>query len=149
MKSKLTILYFTLLILFIPRINLYSQYANYDSPVYDIKVLGNIPDPPNNAPLAAVTVTTSDGYDNFNSRTDFAEPHMSVNPRNPLQFYNMYNSTSGTNYGHYTLNGFDWANHTPVWGTSVAGDPVTAYDSLGNLYTENLYGYGNKNDCFS
>jgi hypothetical protein len=32
----------------------------------------------------SVTITTPDGYDNFFLGTDFAEPHVSLNPKNPL-----------------------------------------------------------------
>jgi len=81
-------------------------------------------------------ITSPDGYDNFNLGTDFAEPHMSVNPRNPLWFFNAFN----TNSAHGTLNGMDWYNVVPNFGTTVQGDPVTAYDSLGNLYYESMTG---------
>ncbi|MEK9136226.1 MAG: hypothetical protein AAB393_03815, partial [Bacteroidota bacterium] len=74
-------------------------------------------------------ITTPDGYDNFDIGVDFAEPHMSTNPRNPLWWFNAFN-TNGT---HHTENGHDWATHNPPF-PSTAGDPATAYDSLGNLY---------------
>lgn len=81
-------------------------------------------------------VITIDGYDNFHIATDFAESHISVNPNAPTEFFTVYN----TNASHGTTNGFDWYNSAPSWGTSVAGDVLTAYDSLGNLYFENMYG---------
>ncbi len=79
---------------------------------------------------------TIDGYDNFNLGTDFAEPHMSENPNNPLQYFNAFN----INNAHRTSDGHEWIFSAPSFGTSVAGDPVTAYDSLGNLYYINMYG---------
>jgi hypothetical protein len=81
-------------------------------------------------------VITIDGFDNFNIGTDFAEPHMSVNPNDPLQYFNAFN----INGAHRTYDGHDWLASTPPFGTSVAGDPVTAYDSLGNLYYMQMYG---------
>ena len=76
------------------------------------------------------------GFDNFFLGVDFAEGHISENPRNPLQYFCAFN-TNGT---HYTLNGIDWYVNNPNFGASMRGDPVTAYDSLGNLYYENMYG---------
>ena len=81
-------------------------------------------------------VVTVDGYDNFNIGVDFAEPHMSVNPNDPLQYFNAFN----INGAHRTYNGLDWVSSTPGFGTSVQGDPVTAYDSLGNLYYMQMIG---------
>ena len=81
-------------------------------------------------------ITTADGFDNFNLGTDFAEPHMSQNPNDPLQYFNAYN-TNGT---WRTSDGHDWTHSFPNFGTTPRGDPCTAYDSLGNLYYENMYG---------
>lgn len=81
----------------------------------------------------AMPPVTIDDYDNFNIGTDFAEVHMTVNPRNPTQFFNAYN-INGT---HHTENGFDWATNNPVF-PNQAGDPVAAYDSLGRLYYDNM-----------
>jgi hypothetical protein len=78
---------------------------------------------------AVSVITTSDGFDNFDIGVDFAEPHASTNPRNPLWFFNAFN-TNGT---HHTENGTDWTTNNPSF-PSAAGDPATAYDSLGNLY---------------
>ncbi len=84
----------------------------------------------------ATTVITVDGYDNFYLGTASAEPHMSVNPKNPLQFFNAFN----INTAFRTSDGLEWFQSTPNFGTSVNGDPVTAYDSLGNLYYESMFG---------
>ncbi len=89
------------------------------------------------APAATRIITDNEGFDNFNLGTDFAEPHMSSNPMNPLEFFNAWN----TNIAHYTYDGHDWENQAPPYpGYSMRGDPVTAYDSLGNLYYLNMYG---------
>lgn len=81
-------------------------------------------------------VITVDDYDNYYLGIDLAEGHISVNPLVPAEFFNAFN----INKPHYTLDGFNWNNSSPFWGSSMRGDPVTAYDSLGNLYYENMYG---------
>ncbi|NQU34692.1 MAG: T9SS type A sorting domain-containing protein [Bacteroidetes bacterium] len=81
-------------------------------------------------------VITIDDYDNFYLGVDFAEGHISVNPQAPTQFFTAYNIDDS----HYTMNGHDWVDSNPTWGTNMRGDPITAYDSLGNLYYENMYG---------
>ena len=81
-------------------------------------------------------VITVDGFDNFNLGVDFAEPHMSVNPTDPLEYFNAFN----INTAHRTYDGHDWLTSSPSFGTTVQGDPVTAYDSLGNLYYMQMYG---------
>jgi len=83
-------------------------------------------------------ITTADGYDNFFLGTDFAEPHISMNPNNPLQYFTAFN----TNATYYTMNGLNWQTNNPNYGFSMAGDPVTAYDSLGTLYYDNMYQSG-------
>jgi hypothetical protein len=87
-------------------------------------------------------VTSADYFDNFDIGVDFAEPHLSVNPTNALNSFTAYNNTS-TSTGstpHYTVDGVNWSTVHPSWGQPMRGDPVTAYDSLGNLYFENMYG---------
>lgn len=79
-------------------------------------------------------VTTPDGYDNYDLGTDFAECNTAMNPRNPLWIYTAYN-TNGT---HWTTDGgLNWGVNNPVF-PNAAGDPVVAYDSLGNLYYDNM-----------
>lgn len=90
-------------------------------------------------PVEPMAIVTDDaGYDNFDLGVDFAEPHITTNPRNPTQFFTAFN-TNGT---HLTMNGIDWFANNPNFGASMAGDPVTAYDSLGRLYYENMYQIG-------
>lgn len=106
--------------------------GNYkDDPRFDYQPVNFNP-----SPRAASEVVTIDGFDNFKLGTDFAEPHMSVNPLNPTEYFNAFN----TNGAHYTMDGFEWENITPNFGNSMRGDPVTAYDNNGNLYYMNMYG---------
>lgn len=95
-----------------------------------------------NQTVLPMVVTGADYFDNFDIGIDFAEPHLSVNPTNALNSFTAYNNTStatGSN-PHYTIDGVNWAAVNPSWGAPMRGDPVTAYDSLGNLYFENMYG---------
>lgn len=116
---------------------LYANYpkmisAQWDDPNYD-RVPSYMLDLNSyfSSPTAVVTI---DDYDNFDLGTDFAEVHLSSNPNVPTQYFGAWN-TNGT---YYTLNGIDWLRNTPVFPSGVAGDPVTAYDSLGNLYYDNM-----------
>jgi hypothetical protein len=88
----------------------------------------------NDAPLSSVI--TIGNWDNFSLGIDFAENNMAENPNQPKWYFTAYN----TNTAHHTENGIDWANVTPNFGTSTQGDPVVAYDSLGNLFYENMTG---------
>ncbi|RKY96479.1 MAG: hypothetical protein DRQ13_05830, partial [Ignavibacteriae bacterium] len=81
-------------------------------------------------------ITDSDGYDNFNLGVDFAEPHVTQNPNNPVQYFGAYN----INGAWRTSDGHNWLHSTPPFGTSANGDPCTAYDGAGNLYYESMYG---------
>ena len=81
-------------------------------------------------------VTDNDGYDNFNLGVDFAEPHISQNPNNPLQYFGAYN----INNAWRTTDGHNWLSSTPNFGVSADGDPCTAYDGAGNLYYETMFG---------
>ncbi len=106
--------------------------AQVDDPSRDIIPENfRIPTPQLYNPL--VTVTLND-YDNFNMGTDYAEGHVSMNPLDPLQIFNAWN-INGT---HYTFDGgLNWFVNNPAF-PNAAGDPVTAYDSLGNLYYETM-----------
>jgi len=124
--------------------SIFSQSdPNWDNPNLDripLKLLRQSQSQQNFSPLSTTStvVTTPDGYDNFYLGVDFAEPHASMNPNNPLQYFAAYN----TNATHYTMNGVDWFINNPNYGFSMAGDPVTAYDSLGTLYYDNMYEVG-------
>lgn len=84
-------------------------------------------------PKPLLVITDNEGYDNFDLGNDFAECHISMNPGNPLWYFAAYN----TNATHFTLNGIDWARNNPSF-PNAAGDPITAYDSLGNLFYDNM-----------
>jgi hypothetical protein len=88
----------------------------------------------NKLPLS--TVITVNNWDNFNLGVDFAENNMAENPNTPSWYFTAYN----TNAAHHTEDGLSWANSTPSFGQTMQGDPVVAYDSLGNLFYENMYG---------
>ena len=114
--------------------------AQIDSPMFDqlpieyIRMIENIKDVP---PTEAV-ITDELGFDNFNLGTAFAEPHMSQNLNSPLRYFNAFN----TNSAYRTSDGLNWTASTPPFGFTLYGDPVTAYDSLGNLYYQNMSGSG-------
>jgi photosystem II stability/assembly factor-like uncharacterized protein len=95
--------------------------------------------------LEREVLTSEDGFDNFFLGVDFAEPHMSENPNAPTEYFNSFNAS--TNIAHYTNDGHDWVTTVPVFGVPERGDPVTAYDSLGNLYYELMYGSGSILGC--
>jgi hypothetical protein len=81
------------------------------------------------------SVITIDNWDNYALGIDFAESTVAAHPGNPAWFFTAYN----INETHHTENGLDWNKNNPVW-TGMAGDPVVAYDSIGNLYYINLFG---------
>ena len=80
-------------------------------------------------------VITIDNWDNFALGTDYGESNMSSHPGIPSWYFTAYNIDET----HHTENGTDWSTNNPPW-TGMAGDPVVAYDSLGNLYYINMYG---------
>ncbi|MEI7500799.1 MAG: hypothetical protein WCK84_10170, partial [Bacteroidota bacterium] len=82
------------------------------------------------------SVLTVGNWDNFSLGVDFAENNMAANPNKPTWFFTAYN----VNKTHHTENGIDWAINNPNFGATMQGDPVVAYDSLGNLFYENMYG---------
>ncbi len=83
------------------------------------------------------TVVTVDGYDNYFLGTDFAEGHISENPLTPGEYFVAMNIDDT----HYTMDGHDWFDSNPAWsGYYIRGDVLTAYDSDGTLYYENMYG---------
>jgi hypothetical protein len=81
-------------------------------------------------------VITVNGFDDFNLGVDYAEPHVSQNPLNPLQYFGAYN----INGAWRTYDGHNWTSSVPSFGTSPNGDPITTYDGAGNLYYETMVG---------
>lgn len=132
--SCMAVIVMTLLIAFGPL--LAQQDAHYDNTVGLLPPQGWSPVP---GAGEVIAVTDEEGFDNFFLGIDFAEPHISSNPLNPLEYFNAWN----INNTHYTYDGHDWTSSAGSYGGfPMAGDPVTAYDSLGNLYYENMYTSG-------
>jgi hypothetical protein len=86
---------------------------------------------------AANIITDTSGFDEYHLGNAFAEPHMSMNPNDPRQIFAAYN----TNVTYRTLDGINWESVNPNI-PSAAGDPVTAFDSLGRLYYDNMFSPG-------
>jgi photosystem II stability/assembly factor-like uncharacterized protein len=130
-KLKLSVIIFIILF---SGINFAQDNPNVDN------TFNLIPQPsvPPNSPLGRDVITSAEGFDNFYLGIDFAEPHLSSNPNNSSEYFYAAN----TNATHYTYDGIEWFFQSPSFGFSMAGDPVTAYDSLGNLYYENMYDVG-------
>lgn len=111
--------------------------AQWDDPNIDQVPKEFINFPPAQSPQGQeAVITDTAGYDNFNLGTAFAEPHLVQNPTNPPQYFASFN----INTAYRTNNAFDWTTSTPPFGVSVQGDPVNAYDSLGNLFYESMFG---------
>jgi hypothetical protein len=87
-------------------------------------------------PSVINVITTPDGYDNFDLGSTNAEPHFSMNPLNPRQTFAAFN----TNSAFRSYDGTSWTASSPSFGVTPNGDPLTAYDSLGNLYYETMFG---------
>jgi len=121
--------------------NLFSQIDNPLTDHVPIEYIKYIQGYQSDASDAVITDVS--GYDNFNLGTAFAEPHLVQNPNNPLQYFTSFN----TNTAYRTDDAFNWLISAPPFGASVYGDPVNAYDSLGNLYYENMSGSGTIQNC--
>jgi len=93
------------------------------------------------APLSSVL--TIGNWDNFNLGVDFAENNMAENPEIPAWYFTAYN----INKTHHTEDGNNWGINNPNFGATMWGDPVVAYDSLGNLFYMNMYGSGTIQGC--
>ncbi|MGA3014544.1 MAG: sialidase family protein, partial [Bacteroidales bacterium] len=91
-------------------------------------------------PLACNQITSSvitiNNWDNFNLGIDFATTSIAANPAMPAWYFTAFS----TNEGHQTDNGIDWESEVPDFGSTMKGDPVVAYDSLGNLFYGNMFG---------
>lgn len=90
--------------------------------------------PSNNSTTSSVI--TIGNWDNFDLGVDFATTNITANPAIPSWYFTAYN----TNAGHPTNNGIDWGSEVPNFGATIIGDPVMAYDSLGNLFYGNMFG---------
>ena len=128
-------------ILFMPLFILYSflilsgnLFAQGDNPLVDAVPSEWIP--ANYHSDSELDVITINGFDDFNLGVDFAEPHVSQNPLNPLQYFGAYN----INGAWRTSDGHNWTSSAPNFGSSPNGDPITTYDGAGNLYYETMVG---------
>lgn len=86
-------------------------------------------------PYGLDVVVSVGAFDNYKVTTTpgFAETHIAVNPKNPLNFIAGDNRSviSSSNVYVTTNGGVNWSNIS----TSISqGDPVFAFDSLGNAY---------------
>ncbi|MCC6865313.1 MAG: T9SS type A sorting domain-containing protein [Ignavibacteria bacterium] len=84
-------------------------------------------------------IVITNGFDNIFLGTDFGEPYIATNPRDPLNSICAFN----INNLYYTLDGYNWIKNNPIFpGFSILGDPVVTYDSLGMCYYSQLYQNG-------
>ena len=90
--------------------------------------------PPNT--FSTSSVITIGNWDNFNLGVDFGTSNMTANPAIPTWYFTAYN----TNTVHQSENGLNWESEVPDFGATMMGDPVVAYDSLGNLFYGNMFG---------
>ena len=79
------------------------SFSQYDDPNLD-RIPAEFWDAISPQSVNAV-ITDASGYDNFNIGTDFGEPHLSMNPTNPLNCFVAYN----TNGAHYVTDGYNWS----------------------------------------
>jgi hypothetical protein len=82
-------------------------------------------------------ITDALGFDNFDVGINTAEQWITQNPNNSLQMIFGVNSTNW----YHSEDGLTWAYNNPT--PSSSGDPISAYDSLGNGYAQ-LLGSGNR-----
>ncbi len=77
-----------------------SLFAQGDNPLVDAIPTEWIPNVIHTD--SELDVITLNGYDDFNLGVDFAEPHVSQNPLNPLQYFGVYNINNAwrTSDGH-------------------------------------------------
>ncbi len=125
-----------LILLIVFPVSSLAQTSSLDNPNLDNQ-FGVLPPEafqPRVGPPVLNIITSADGYDNFDLGVDFAEPHAVANPLAPRQHFSAFN----TNATHHTEDGHDWQANNPVFPGGAAGDPVAAYDSLGNLYYINM-----------
>lgn len=127
-----------------------GQDANKNNPDWDSPILDRMPlnlygDSYNVSGTVTSSVqTNSEGYDNIDIGQALAEVHMSMNPTNPLNVFAAYNGSGSLGTIPFVTSdgGLTWSFNYPIWGGTMFGDPGSAFDSLGNLYHENMTGSG-------
>jgi hypothetical protein len=87
-------------------------------------------------PTSTSSVITIGNWDNFDLGYDQGTGNMAAHPVFPASFFTAYNPNSG----YHTEDGFGWTSEIPNFGSTMLGDPVVAYDSLGNLFYGNMFG---------
>lgn len=122
--------------LFVPFGIVAQEISPYDDPNLDRIPLELLQQSQQQTDAPLSSVITLGNYDNFSLGVDFAEGNIAEKPGTPSWYFAAYN-TNGT---HHTEDGVVWAINNPSFGVSVQGDPVQTYDSIGNLYYENMYG---------
>ncbi len=110
-----------------PSLLLAQENPNMDTPPLQ-PLFGPTP-----SPSSVMVITTPNGFDNFNLGTTNSVPHMVSNPLNPAWHFNAFN----TNTTFHSEDGYTWTTNNPTF-PNAAGDPVAAYDSLGNLFYETM-----------
>ncbi|HEY9113212.1 MAG TPA: PKD domain-containing protein, partial [Bacteroidales bacterium] len=139
--SKILLAPFVLVLALMLAMPGYSQEEN-DNPNLD-QVPKSLLERARNTESRASEVITIGNYDNYFLGVDFAEGHISANTLAPTEYFTAFNVDNA----HFTNNGHDWSASQPNWGAGVFGDPVTAYDGIGNLFYENMYGSGGVEGC--
>lgn len=107
----------------------------YDNPTRD-QVPKSYLERANISPRSPSVAITVNDYDNFYLGIDLAEGHISANTEEVAEYFTAFNVSAA----HYTNDGYNWLDTQPNWGANMRGDPVTAYDGIGNLFYENMYG---------
>lgn len=118
-----------------------NNSSTWDSPVLDRKPMNLIYGNTYSNPTPVFDhVITADGYENFDLGPAFGEVHMAMNPNNPLFIVAAYNSSGSVGTVPFVTSngGLTWGIVNPTWGTTMAGDPAVVYDSLGNVFHENM-----------
>ncbi len=132
MKNSLFLIVFLLLsgVLFSQDLPDYSKFQSIVKP----------PAGWTSSPLGTKSSTiTMNGFDNFYLGVDFGEPHIATNPTDPQNSICAFNINSI----YYTLDGINWIKTVASFpGFAVIGDPVVAFDSLGNAFYVQLYQNG-------
>jgi hypothetical protein len=117
--------------------NLFSQidWSQYNPNYVPLPLKKVFPKVYATEPYGVDVVVSVGAFDNYKVTTTpgFAETHIAVNPKNPLNFIAGDNRAvvASSNVYVTTNGGVTWANITT---STSQGDPVFAFDSLGNAY---------------
>ncbi|MDP4282176.1 MAG: T9SS type A sorting domain-containing protein [Bacteroidota bacterium] len=79
---------------------------------------------------------TISNWDNFNLGRDDAENTITEKPSVPSWYFTAFNNNSP----HQSENGLDWHENNAIFDIYTWGNPCAAYDSLGNLFYQVLFG---------